>query len=268
MRNKPVLGLLFLLLVVLLLVGLYVHQHNKLQSAWESVAQAAVRLESSIQYEPVIVLRTKMAELDAALKHYKSVKESSLAGRLEKQNDGGVKAMELALRHLSLGLEEQSQEQIRIFEENWSSFDVDSFPTEDLQRLCAEGKLYVLSSDLARAHTLAALRILSILRGAETSVTVKFDREKADTACAEDKKERLANAKIKAEQAKASEERERARAEVRAAEARRAQSLTKCDYFEKHVKPGSSNLSADEIAKYLQKCADIRSGKLHDIGQH
>jgi hypothetical protein len=148
MRSKHTLALLLILLVVSVPVGLYVHQHNKLESAWESVNQAAVRLESSIQYEPAIVVRTKMAELDAALNNYKTVKEGLLVGRFEKGNDGKFQDLEQTLSHLSIGLKESSHDRMQIVEEDWPPFKVDTFPADDLHRYCSEGKLYILISEL------------------------------------------------------------------------------------------------------------------------
>jgi hypothetical protein len=58
------LALFVCLAVVLLVVGGATYQLHRYAAAWDAVEQAASRLDSSIQYEPVITMRAKMADLD------------------------------------------------------------------------------------------------------------------------------------------------------------------------------------------------------------
>jgi len=63
-----------ILLAVLVMVGailaIFGHYYFKRQADWVNVQKAAIGVDSSLRNEPLIALRPKVADLDAALTHY------------------------------------------------------------------------------------------------------------------------------------------------------------------------------------------------------
>jgi hypothetical protein len=69
---KP--GNILLLIAAMVMIGVgladYGHYYFKRQADWEEVQNAAIRVDSGLRHEALIALRSKVADLDAALTHY------------------------------------------------------------------------------------------------------------------------------------------------------------------------------------------------------
>ena len=69
-------GTMLISVIVVLMVGtglvLYIYCSFKRQADWDEVQKTAIRVNSGLKHETLIALRSKVADLDAALAHYVS----------------------------------------------------------------------------------------------------------------------------------------------------------------------------------------------------
>jgi hypothetical protein len=64
---------LLLIILAILVVGAFAYrQYSVDMAAWSQVQQSLIRLSSGIEFEPIITLRSKLADADAAMKTYES----------------------------------------------------------------------------------------------------------------------------------------------------------------------------------------------------
>ena len=62
--------LIALVVMIGAMLAIFRHYYFKRQTDWVDVQKAAIRVSSSLRSEPLIALRSKLADLDAALTHY------------------------------------------------------------------------------------------------------------------------------------------------------------------------------------------------------
>jgi hypothetical protein len=90
-------------LIVLLFLGSGCSSKSSADSDWEEVQKAATRVESGIRLETLIALRSKVADLDAAVANYVRVHGGQQNQRVRSINQA-VEALEWAMDHQTIGL--------------------------------------------------------------------------------------------------------------------------------------------------------------------
>lgn len=269
------------LVVILLVVGGATYQLHRYAAAWDAVENAASRLDSSIQYEPVITMRAKMADLDVALNHYKSLKPPRVVSRLI-QHGKTIDHCSAVLSDLARGLDWNTPE-FNLYQDQWDAFGVRGFSSEEVYRACDKGKLVVSSSSLAQAYRLRGIRELVTLTGSRTIKATPFDESGEAARCveAEQARQHFEEERTETEKVVAAHRREHEQqAEITEAKrkqteelARRPQlhaaSLAACDKFDalqkERAKTGQTSLNPDGDQRILKKCAEVRSGARNDI---
>lgn len=176
-------------------------------AAWQEVNRTLRRLESSIKYEPKILLRSKMADFDAAVQEYGSTTAYPFLGRFATDTNR-ISECEGALYHLRAALEGEPPEVV--YQAQWPAYGIDRLPAEYIERACSVGKgeLFVRGPEIPKGHVIAALRFLALAREEALADVTQFDAQKATLDCAEEAN-RAAMQKVEREKA-AEEEANRA----------------------------------------------------------
>jgi hypothetical protein len=89
----------FLLLMVIGVIG--DRQYSSEVAAWNNVHESLTRLSSGISYEPIIALRSKIADTDAVLKIYESKPHIFVRGRYRTLESArrGLQYMDMAIEN-------------------------------------------------------------------------------------------------------------------------------------------------------------------------
>jgi hypothetical protein len=134
--------------IVVLMVGaglaLYGYYSFKRQADWDDVQKTAIRVDSGLKHETLIALRSKVADLDAALAHY--VGEGG--GR---QKENRVASIQQAIESLEWAIDHQDTTSTWDGDEGFSFYEKRRYLLAEPS--CAEstGKLGFRNSELARA---------------------------------------------------------------------------------------------------------------------
>jgi hypothetical protein len=267
--------------VVLLVVGVATYQLHGYAAAWDAVEKAASRLDSSIQYEPVITMRAKMADLDVALNHYKSLKPPKVVSKLI-QHGKTIDQYAAVLSDLARGLDWNTPE-FNLYQSQWDAFGVRGFSSEELYPACDKGKLVVFSSSFAQAYKLRGIRDLVTLTGSRTIKSTPFDEsgEAARCVAVEQARQHFEEVRAETEKVVAAQRREREQqAEITEAERKQAEEITRkqqrhaaslveCEKFEALIKQGGEteqrSLTPEGDQRILKKCEEVRRGARNDI---
>jgi len=125
------------LLILILVIGGV--SHHRYAAAWAAVELASSHLESSIQYEPVITMQAKMADLDVVLKQYIATRPPVLRNFI--QRGKSVVDYQQVLSDLSEGLHHESTLQdTEIPQEEWKALGITDFSNVELVVSCDRGK--------------------------------------------------------------------------------------------------------------------------------
>jgi hypothetical protein len=249
--------------VVLLIAGSAGYQLHHYATAWDAVEQAASHLDSSIQYEPVITMQAKMADLDVALKNYKASNPPKLVSKWV-QHGKTVEQYEAVLSDLAHGLAWSAPE-FNIYQAQWDDYGVRRFSVEEIEPACDRNKLVMHSSSLGRAYKLRGIRNLAALTGRTTFTHTPLDESAGMSRCTAEEQARIVLVKQgedRVVQLKAQAERD---AQVSEKEAKRTRSLAMCNHFKQSVKNGGATLTKEEIEKFLAKCEEVKSGARNDL---
>jgi len=147
---------------------------------WKQVDQALARLKASAENEPVMMLRSRMAELDLALEEYRR----SGSG-IDRYSEGRVRHADAALWWLREVLGEPARNR-RIKERDWAIYKVHKLGADEIERKCGrDGILYVDGPALKAAYIVAFQRELELAReGRALLPYVSYDLAANRMACA------------------------------------------------------------------------------------
>jgi hypothetical protein len=181
---------------VALMVGaglaLYAVYSFKRQMDWDEVQTAAIRVDSGLRHETLIALRSRVADLDAALTHY-------ITNSSRRQNEKRVASIKQAIESLEWAIQhENASERSATWDgdEGFSYFE--RRPYLFARPTCAEstGKLLLGTSDLAHA---SLMYVQSALMTPEQQPPVRtLDLDSLRAAC-DAKHEALKNQEVTAE---------------------------------------------------------------------
>jgi hypothetical protein len=187
---------------------------------WEEVERSAMRLEAGFRHEAVIMVRSKMADLDAAVNRY--VQRGTNRG-----GERRVLAVGRALEHAETGLADLPE---RVYDHgrSWSTLQIGEL-RRDVSLTCSEreGILYANGSDVKAGHVKSALWWLATARGQEApAMPDKLDVDGQRRDCSERanllrEREERAEAAWRSEEAARRAERQRAETARRGEEAAR-----------------------------------------------
>lgn len=129
------------------------------------MTKAYVRLVAGIKHEPVIQLRSKVADLDADLTLYERGGETQA-------RDPRVALVRKALRHIEIAVNPPLRASF-IPEDLWSGFDIDTLSADDFAVTCDHripntiglGIIGVTSAEMQSAHVARALALLAAADG-------------------------------------------------------------------------------------------------------
>ncbi|MBI1955942.1 MAG: hypothetical protein HYS38_06065 [Acidobacteria bacterium] len=153
-----------------------------------------MRLESSLRHEPILTVRSKIADLDAAVNWY-------VKNRPERSETPPVQAIRRAIQHLEYALETPQEEQVTA--PDWSKYGIESLAPQFVNRKCSldTGLLYVNGGDIPIAHLKRALDLLAVARGTPTGQSPQpYDFTKEAEDCLARQKEGARRAAEAAEQ--------------------------------------------------------------------
>lgn len=147
-------GIWFLLfaLVVLAAIGWYAKSGLDRRNDWEEVSRAAARVESGVRHETLIALRSKVADLDAAVNNY---------ARLEGLRDGNrVAAIHNAIDALEWAIENEKTQIVRDGTQGFEFYAARLYL--HVEPSCSEqnGEIYLTGPELARASLTYARQTL------------------------------------------------------------------------------------------------------------
>lgn len=142
MRN----GFLLITFVVMVGVGLalYGYYYLRRQADWDEVQKAAIRVDSGLRHETLIALRSKVADLDAALTHY-------VDGGGGRQKENRVLSIQQAIESLEGAIDHESASAILDGSDRFSFYEKRPYLLTEAN--CAEstGQLFLEGSSLAKA---------------------------------------------------------------------------------------------------------------------
>ena len=147
--------------IVFLLVPLVILSCARRDLEWAEVERPLIRLESSLRHEPIFAVRSKIADLDAAVNWY-------VKHRPKSSETPQVQAIKRAIQHLEYALETPQEEQVTV--PAWSKYGIDSLGAQYISRKCLldTGLLYVNGEDIPIAHMKRALELLAEAHGTPT----------------------------------------------------------------------------------------------------
>jgi hypothetical protein len=125
-------------------LGLYGYHYFKRQADWDDVQKAAIRVDSGLRHETLITLRSKVADLDAALTHY-------VDGRGGRQKENRVLSIQQAIESLEWAIDHENASAIVDGSEGFSFYEKRLYLLAEPKCSESVGKLFLASSDLAKA---------------------------------------------------------------------------------------------------------------------
>ena len=147
------------LLIVSVMIGSmaiawYGYGYIRDRADWEEVRKAALRVDSGLRHETLIALRSKVADLDAALTNY-------VAGKSNRNNESRVMSVRQAIESLEWAVEHtDSKFPIANGDEGFSFFRDRPYLIADGGMTCneSEGKLYLIRpTEMALGYAHAVL---------------------------------------------------------------------------------------------------------------
>jgi hypothetical protein len=205
-RKTPAIVVAAAIFVLALCAGSYKYHADV--EAWEQVQNSVVRLQSGIQFESVIALRSHLADADAAVKLYQSRWRAYPPGGRERARDA-----EQSLDYISSALDWQT----RSGDDQESVRTLGKYPeiTTSIRRSCLAGRIFISSSDVSAAFVVAAKELLGhseypATSKSDLSLTRQFaplDFGKESAECERQKAAREENERQQAVARKESEER-------------------------------------------------------------
>lgn len=137
-----------ILIALVVIVGanlaIFGYYYFKRQADWDEVKRAAIRVDSGLRHETLIALRSKVADLDAALTHY-------VDGGGGRPKENRVLSIQRAIESLEWAIDHEKPSAIWDGSEGFSFYEKRRYLLAEPN--CAEstGKLFLGSSDLAKA---------------------------------------------------------------------------------------------------------------------
>jgi hypothetical protein len=131
-------ALVALIAVTLVGVGLawYGYDYLRRSADWEDVQKAAFRLDSGLRYETLILLRSKVADLDAALTHY-------VAGGSHRTTENRVTSIRQAIESLEWAIDHEKTTAIGDGDEDFLFFQQRPYLIADPNCVDSTGKLFL-----------------------------------------------------------------------------------------------------------------------------
>jgi hypothetical protein len=145
--------ILLFALVMLGAIGWYAKRSLDRRNNWEEVSKAAARVESGIRHETLIALRSKVADLDAAVNNY---------ARLEGLRDSSnrVAAIHNAVDTLEWAIENEKTQIVRDGTQDFEFYSSRLYLNVEPKCSQQEGEIYVSGPELARASLTYARQTL------------------------------------------------------------------------------------------------------------
>lgn len=238
LENRELQRWSMLIIVAALGIAVACSSKSSRDADWEEVLKAATRVESGLRHEALIALRSKVADLDAAVANYtRHYPDGSKEQRVRSINQA-VDALEWGIDH------EKAEEIWRDGTDGFGFYSARQYLNAEPTCVESEGKLYV--SGIALSHACLAYAQSALLDPEKPSALHPRDFKALRTKCSSDyenyQKNLAQQAQIAAQQAEAKrlEELQQAEAkrledlqqaetirlqDLRQAEARRAQRL-------------------------------------------
>jgi hypothetical protein len=127
---------------ILLLCG---HYYFERQSDWDEVQKTAIRVDSGLRHESLVALRSKVADLDAALTHY-------VDGSRGRSKESRVLAIRQAIESVEWAINHQdSTSQILDGTSDFAFYEKRQYLTAPSDCAESSGKLFVEGAVLAQA---------------------------------------------------------------------------------------------------------------------
>lgn len=145
MKIGNVLTLIAAVVVIGVALAAYGYYCFKRQADWDDVQKAAIRVDSGLRHETLIALRSKVADLDAALAHY-------VGGGGGRQKKRRVLSIQQAIESLEWAIDHENVPAILDGSEGFSFYE--NRPYLLAEPKCAEsaGRLFLSGSDLVTAY--------------------------------------------------------------------------------------------------------------------
>jgi hypothetical protein len=136
--------LISLVVMVGAILAIFGYYYLKRQADWDEVQKVAIRVDSGIRHETLIALRSKVADLDAALTHY-------VDGGGARQKENRVLSIRQAIESLEWATDHENASTILDGSDGFLFYE--KRPYLLTEPSCAEstGQLFLESSGLARA---------------------------------------------------------------------------------------------------------------------
>jgi hypothetical protein len=181
--NKVLRNLIAVAAIVFIALGSVLYKYYSDKTAWEKIQSELVRLQSGLEFESVIALRSRIADTDAVLKMYTTEWRIYPPHRVER-----VQKAEKSLTYINFALDWQT----RSSDDQPSARTLEKYPdvTTSIRRSCVADKLFISSSEVAAAFVIAGRSLLENSEYPPTSESsislthqfapLDFDKEAAD----------------------------------------------------------------------------------------
>jgi hypothetical protein len=137
-------SLLAVVVVLSAVLAVWAHSYFRRQSDWDEVLKIAIRVDSGLKHESLIALRSKVADLDAALTHY--VDDSGT-----RQKENRVRSIRQSIESLEWAIDHENASAIVDRSEGFTFYERRPYLLAEPNCYEASGKLFLGSSDLAKA---------------------------------------------------------------------------------------------------------------------
>ena len=122
----------------------YGYDYLRSRADWEDVQKAAFRVDSGLRHETLILLRSKVADLDAALSHY-------VTGWGHRSRENRVTSIRQAIESLEWAIDHEKKTAIEDGDEEFPFFQDRPYLIAEPNCLESTGKLFLTGPELARA---------------------------------------------------------------------------------------------------------------------
>lgn len=164
--RKTRIGIATVVALFLISAGAFLYKYESDKTAWSEVQSKLIRLDSGLQYEPIVLLRSKLADADASSKEYSLHKHI-----FPPRNTQRISDAEQAISYLDAALTLQADNESLISGEMLESLEKYGVAMTLVPRRCVNGYLQLDSSS---AQSALYSEGLSFLRRAESSDTLPW----------------------------------------------------------------------------------------------